>query len=307
MRITAPDYYNEFSCIAGACRHSCCIGWEIDIDGETLAFYDGIGGELGQRLQKNICREGGAHFCLDEKERCPFLNGQGLCDIIIEQGEEALCQICDDHPRFRNFFSDREEIGLGLCCEAAALLIVSRKEKTGMIVLEEGEETLFPEEEAFLALRERVFTCLQDRSRPVFARLERMLVLCGAEPLEFDAAVWAKELLSLERLSEERDIVLQKVLEMPDAVLPGEGWVETALEQLAVYFVFRHLADSLEDDRLTARAAFVDLSVRMIGAMAAAVYGEGLTCSDLAETARLYSSEVEYSPENLEILLEKLS
>ena len=143
MRITAPDYYNEFSCIAGACRHSCCIGWEIDIDGETLAFYDGIGGELGQRLQKNICREGGAHFCLDEKERCPFLNGQGLCDIIIEQGEEALCQICDDHPRFRNFFSDREEIGLGLCCEAAAQLIVSRKEKTGMIVLEEGEEVLF--------------------------------------------------------------------------------------------------------------------------------------------------------------------
>ena len=32
MKIIAPNYYPAFRCIADKCRHSCCIGWEIDID-----------------------------------------------------------------------------------------------------------------------------------------------------------------------------------------------------------------------------------------------------------------------------------
>jgi len=127
MKLIAPDYYKEFKCIASDCRHSCCIGWEIDIDEDTLALYDGTAGETGKRLQTNIERtEEGAHFRLGPDERCPFLNSEGLCDLIIGMGEESLCNICADHPRFRNYLSDRTEIGLGLCCEAAGKLILSR-------------------------------------------------------------------------------------------------------------------------------------------------------------------------------------
>ena len=44
MQIIVPDYYKEFSCIADHCRHSCCIGWEIDIDGGVwLATMPGKG------------------------------------------------------------------------------------------------------------------------------------------------------------------------------------------------------------------------------------------------------------------------
>jgi lysine-N-methylase len=32
MKLIAPDTYPEFCCIADRCRHSCCIGWEIDVD-----------------------------------------------------------------------------------------------------------------------------------------------------------------------------------------------------------------------------------------------------------------------------------
>ena len=32
MLYTIPDYYKEFQCIADQCEHSCCIGWEIDVD-----------------------------------------------------------------------------------------------------------------------------------------------------------------------------------------------------------------------------------------------------------------------------------
>ena len=32
MEITRPDYYKDFSCIAGACPDTCCAGWQIMID-----------------------------------------------------------------------------------------------------------------------------------------------------------------------------------------------------------------------------------------------------------------------------------
>ena len=69
------------------------------------------------------------HFKLGVNERCPFLNNNGLCDIIINLGEDMLCQICSDHPRFRNFYECFTEIGLGLTCEAAAKIILTKKEK----------------------------------------------------------------------------------------------------------------------------------------------------------------------------------
>ena len=124
MKIYVPNYYKNFRCIAGACKHSCCIGWEIDIDEDTLEVYKNVGGCFGKRLNESISPGEDTHFILAENERCPFLNDENLCDIYIELGEDNLCQICSDHPRFRNFYSDRIEMGLGLCCEAATDLIL---------------------------------------------------------------------------------------------------------------------------------------------------------------------------------------
>ena len=39
MRLRVPYYYKEFKCIAGACKDSCCVGWEIDIDEDTFSYY----------------------------------------------------------------------------------------------------------------------------------------------------------------------------------------------------------------------------------------------------------------------------
>ena len=35
MRTRVPDYYGAFRCLAGACPHSCCAGWEVVIDQDT--------------------------------------------------------------------------------------------------------------------------------------------------------------------------------------------------------------------------------------------------------------------------------
>lgn len=107
MNIWVPEYYTHFHCIASACRHTCCAGWEIDVDEETLQVYQQMPGALGDKLRRSISMEETPHFVLDQRERCPFLCENGLCEVIIEKGEDALCQICRDHPRFRNFWTGR--------------------------------------------------------------------------------------------------------------------------------------------------------------------------------------------------------
>lgn len=87
MKLIAPEYYTKFHCIADKCRHSCCVGWEIEIDPDKLVYYRSIEGEFGARLQKGIAEaDDAAQFILDDEERCPFLNRTGLCDMITALG-----------------------------------------------------------------------------------------------------------------------------------------------------------------------------------------------------------------------------
>ena len=190
MQHTYPDYYPQFSCIADHCRHNCCIGWEIDVDEDTLASYRRIGGEMGKRLRASISEDGDApHFLLGAHERCPFLNERNLCDLILYGGEDMLCQICRDHPRYRSFFSERTEIGVGLCCEEAARLILTKPDKVRLLT--SGEGALEEEERALLALRERLFAAAQDREESIFSRMEKLLSLCGAALPAISLKQWA--------------------------------------------------------------------------------------------------------------------
>ena len=150
INVYVPEYYPFFRCTASACRHTCCAGWEIDIDGESLARYERLSGAFGDRVRRCISREGTPHFILTAAERCPLLNGDNLCDLILHEGEGALCQICADHPRFRNYFTDRVEMGLGLACEAAARLILSWPRPLRLVHLEEDAPETFTEDERWL-------------------------------------------------------------------------------------------------------------------------------------------------------------
>ncbi|MBQ6896241.1 MAG: flagellin lysine-N-methylase [Oscillospiraceae bacterium] len=314
MRKYAPEYCRNFRCIAEECRHNCCIGWEIDIDDETLDYYMSLYGELGNRIRGNIITEkdGISHFCLGEDERCPFLNEKNLCDIYAELGEKGFCQICSDHPRFRNFYSDREEVGLGLCCEAAGRLILSRYHPVKLACMEDdGDELLWEEECDFLDLRDDIFDILQDRTKPFDRRIKEMLDMCDSSLPQKTAAQWAEVYLSLERMDNAWGTVLEelKTADEKSLNIPQSEELDIILEQLAVYFVYRHLADSLDDDRLAARAAFAALSCSIIYRLCAVQYNKNhdIVLDDIVEICRMYSSEVEYSDDNMERLLQMLS
>ena len=300
MKEIRPDYYEEFRCAAGDCRHTCCRGWEIDIDEDTLAYYNALPGELGDRLRREIVtgEDGTAQFRLRDGDRCPFLNENNLCDLIPALGETHLCQICTDHPRFRNYFSDRTETGLGLCCEAAAKLILSRREKTRFIG--SGEETLLPEEEPILRLREKLIALMQDRTVPINARFDAILAEAGKNLPEMTAAQWADFLYGLERLDPGWEWRLDRLRNGGKAEIAPDPIAE---EQLCVYFLFRHLAGAVYDGDLAGRAAFAVQSCKLIRAIWSA---EGGRPEEYYEIAREYSSEIEYSEENLCAMLDRI-
>jgi hypothetical protein len=80
------------------------------------------------------------------------------------------------------------------------------------------------------------------------------------------------------------------------------------LEQLLCCFLYRHLAGALEDGCLMERTAFCVLSVRMVYAAACALENSPTPGhAALAEAARMYSSEIEYSDQNVNDLLDMLA
>lgn len=287
-----PDYYDDFKCIAGACRHNCCIGWEIDIDDESLRNYQHAAGALGDKLQMQIALEPCAHFVLSAGERCPFLNEDNLCELILQGGEGMLCQICRDHPRFYNEVDGITEKGLGLCCEAAAKLILTKQEPMCLL----SDDGTLPQS-GFFKERERLFSLLQDRERPLSERVARMLEWVGARS-PIGKTDWIRVYKGLERLDPAWDTYLSAIDRLCEEI---PAHLETMCEQLLCYFLYRHLSGALDDGLFRERVQFAVLSCYVIVTLC-----RSHSTDELLEVARMYSSEIEYSDENVDILLETL-
>ena len=320
--IFAPNYYNQFKCVAAACRHSCCVGWEIDVDAEALTRYDRVGGELGERLKACIDRESDPPcFVLTHDERCPFLNQNGLCDLITELGEDSLCHICEDHPRFRNILPDRVELGLGLCCEAAAKLILEQTEPFAVVELppdwaarerhaHEKGEGLDDLTASLIAHRETLLPLLCDRSHPLSDRIRHVFEKCDIHLTESETNTFksyasiAALLRGMERLDPAWDKsldALESLTEDPLTELDGED--DVAYENLICYFLYRYMtADATYwPDAHRIRTALAALCTVIVHAIHRATGGKDP--ASLCEIARMFSCEIEYSEENLETLM----
>ncbi len=318
MQTFVPKYYFDFKCIADKCKHNCCIGWEIDIDSDTYQKYRAVSGEMGERLARNIEAEGEARFKLGNDERCPFLNEKNLCDIITELSEASLCQVCRDHPRFRNYFDEHIEMGLGITCEEAARIVLSSELSDAVTLVSlDGSDSnvpMFPE-------RFTVFDVLLDSEMTLPEKLRVSLHICDGEFKNKSVSEWLDIYSELELLDEawktELELLKDEIAGNTDIPLLDyaksillHSDLSVLLTRLFAYFLYRHLAVGMEggDDEgtLGARAAFCVLSVLMIASIFKAhleAHGE-LTDEQIVDIARMYSSEIEYSDENLDKLID---
>lgn len=303
-----PSYYPKFRCTASACTHNCCLaGWEIDIDDGTLTYYQQVDGACGDRLRAHIAlpAEPGetAHFMLDTQGRCPFLGKHNLCDIYTELGAEHLCQICTEHPRYYDWFSDGTEAGVGLCCEAAAELILQNTSVPALEAVPDDDfepEALSEDERAaeheLFRMRDELFHIvkaepylpLEERMNRLYSTAVNMQKTCdtwmfsaaeAAYVPNWTDAFW--QLGSLTRLLDFfltleinepawRDLLFETKAQLPELLRHRQAFLSCyqdnlyEYEQLLLYFLYRHFMGARWDGMLCGRVNFALISTCMI-------------------------------------------
>ena len=291
MKLYGPKYYKSFRCIADKCEHSCCVGWEIDVDDEALDKYESLGGGYGDDVKRSISYDGVPHFKLCADDRCPHLDEKGLCKIILNLGEGYLCDICREHPRFYNY-TDIVEVGLGISCPEAARIILASPDYMSM---EEVGEVFANGDIEFNGriMRGKVYAILSDSS---LAYSERLAKIYSGYDISFgDDEVWLKKLLDLEYLDERH-----KNLFMSYSSFCSPVGVDQYLERFLAYLIYRHCTEAFDAEDFVLRLSFCLFCERLARSL---IVSEG--ASSLGEVAGLVSiisEELEYSEENTEAL-----
>lgn len=266
MKTYWPDYYIDFRCKADKCLHTCCAGWAICIDEASLARFK-KDPDISARIDDGC-------FILREDERCPFLRDDNLCQMIIDHGEEYICDICREHPRFYNAFPDHIEAGIGLVCEEACKLALEHSSSFDL-VSEDGSQMPLP------TYVQRIFDgsgSLSDKLEEISGRRR------SASKLR--AGIYAQMEIMDPRWSE----LLSKIIDSP--VSPDEedkviSENESYLTNFAAYLLYRYKGAG----RFAAEAVYLVADLMIKGC-------------EVQEAVRLFSGEVEYSDINIEEALE---
>lgn len=177
MYYRKPHYYEKFTCTANQCPDTCCAGWQIVIDENSLEKYSNVSGDFGIRLLNSIDWKEGSFEQYDK--RCSFLNAENLCDIYKELGAKALCDTCRLYPRHIEEFENLREFSLSLSCPVAAKMILECREPVKFLEEQDEKEECEEDFEDFdfllfdhlLEVREKLFSIVQDRRIPIEQRM----------------------------------------------------------------------------------------------------------------------------------------
>lgn len=293
MKLYAPRYYKKFICIADKCEHSCCIGWEIDIDPTTFEKYQKLQNGYAPSILKSISLEGSRHFGLCEGDRCPHLDERGLCRIILNAGEDLLCNICREHPRFYNFTSVAE-VGLGMSCREAARIILSSPDYD--VMEQVGEVDCGEDEPSFdsLAARRALYGILRDRKTDYKTKLERICREYGIDT--DDDGIRREQIDALEYLDEShKELFLHYSCRLrPDGA-------DEYLERALAYFIYRHCTEAYDESDFCARLAFCLFCERLLASLICVKNAKDL--HSISVIASIISEEIEYSEENTDALM----
>ena len=279
MEFTFPNYYKEFSCIAGSCPDTCCAGWQIVIDNKTLKKYQHFKGPFHNRLHNDI--DWKEHIFRQYNRRCAFLNEENLCDIYTEAGPKMLCDTCRNYPRHIEEFEGLREISLSLSCPEAASILLSQKEK----------------------VHSRMNT--SDTSKDLFKNMWKTIVP-EMEVLRPGWKEFLKERLdSLNISSGENDYIYQK--SEFDFYCPD--W-QIQEEQLLVYWIYTYFCGAVYDDEIFTKVKMAVVCTLFIHELDVGTYLKNehhFNLNDQIQICYQFSRELEHSDLNLNKFQELMS
>ena len=209
-----PDYYPHFACKGGACRATCCRGWDVSLPMDE--YFRLLGLDCSPELRARL---DGAFHAVDapSPERyaqishnwlgdCPMQREDGLCALQCECGETVLPAVCRRYPRGARGLFDRE-CACSNSCEAVLEMFWDREASLGFV--EGSDGGLFPEAapapeprraQRYRAIRALCFGTMQDRSLGLAQRLLRIgrmlraLNELGRRPLDAEEASFSEAL-----------------------------------------------------------------------------------------------------------------
>ena len=312
MQIIKPDYYDTFRCLASACPDSCCKEWAVQVDEESVQRYLAIPGDLGEHLRSVMTEEDGdTILTLTSDKRCPLWREDGLCRIQAQMGEDYLCHTCKQFPRLRHDYGDFVELGLELSCPEAARLILEGASSMVTTDIPGGEEPEYDEEVMSILRRTRTEAlAFLDRGEISIGKALAVLLiygyaaqeeLDGGEPAILEADAMLRQAASIATAGNIDSILdFYRSLEIltPQwqerlANPCSTPWNEM-IRRLARYFIHRYWLQAVSDYDLVGRVKFVILSCLVIKSLG----------GDLAQTAQLYSKEIENDADNVDAILD---
>ena len=289
-----PTIYHTFQCKADRCENTCCQLWTIDIDETTAERYHAMTGPLGKSLRQAITVDDeGSHFVFSkEQPMCPLLNENGLCKVVLELGEEGLCDTCHMHPRFYKYIEDLELCGVGLSCEASVELLAEDTQSDQVIFTIEDDDGEFSPDECLTI--QNIFELLaldidpalfQYAPNPDVQYYTNLLHLYGTtEPIDKE---WTAQINTLSHDINKLTTSVQSYTANHDMRL---------FNKVFQYILYRQI-DMLADYSFEAILSYAKDSVEYI-LITSAIEG-----SPLKQVAR-WSQQIEYDEDNVELLLQ---
>ncbi len=269
MLIEYPSYMEAFHCVGGSCPDTCCAGWIVDVDEESYYYYQTVPGKFGERLRGHLREDadGAKYFPMTREKRCPFLNRQNLCDIFTELGEDRLCQVCTEYPRWYTRVGYYEQQDLSLSCMEAARLFFTVPEISYCRAMSaDPGEGLTPEEEEALvqtlAVRNEGLEILQEEGllQTKLEQLRSLSELTNEKRPASEAAfseTLVQQLEQLDPLNDGWKAIMQSLRSLYSSQTAQErtaaalGLLRESSEyqawftRLAMYFWFRYLLDGV--------------------------------------------------------------
>lgn len=289
-----PTIYHAFQCKADQCENTCCQLWTIDIDEPTAERYHSMTGSLGKSLRQAITVDDeGSHFIFSKAQpMCPLLNEKGLCKVVLELGEEGLCDTCHMHPRFYKYIEDLELCGVGLSCEASVELLARQEPMDLLLFTIEDDHNEFNSEERLTLhnvfellafdLDPNLFKYTPKPSKQSFKEL--LDLYKQTEPIDEN---WTAQVNTLSSKLDQLITSVQTCIQHEDMSL---------FNKVYQYILYRQI-DMLSDYSLESILAYAKSGADYI-LIASALEGQ-----PLKQVAR-WSQQIEYDENNVELLLQ---
>ena len=296
MILRTPSYYKNFKCIAGACPDSCCQGWEVDADIQSLDYYKTLSGDIRKRIDSVLDSDefGNTIFRLADRKRCPFLNNENLCDMHIAIGGEHTPYTCRTFPRFINDFGGTREMGISFSCPVASDMIWEQKEP---LRFDDELNELPPElneidAQTYFYLtkaRKKAFEIMQNRVIPIHQRLINLLDYGAEIQKDLGEYIEGNDGIDFFDVFHNPELINPEWTEKIDNAKIRPVSDEIYNENIACYFIFRYFLTAVHDYDVLSK-----IKMAVIGVLIGAYFGED------SWTIHLWSKETEHSQYNMD-------